>query len=256
MRHLTVSLQGMFFLAFVFAMVPSVFAGLPDIEAAVMNKDYAQVRQLASQVLKDSNDPSQRTEAQYYFGLAQLRLGQYTDARSAFQTVMDAHPNQDIYDRAALGMAEGFYMAGYYKDALDTGGKLLKHSPHSSFLSLIYLKIARANLKLMRWEKANEYLNRVINEFPKSPEAPIARQLLEEKQYFAVQVGSFLDKGRAITLIDDLKGGGQYAYIVETTRADGQKFYRVRVGQMSSLKDAEELEKRLAKLGYPTLIYP
>ena len=233
-----------------------VYAALPDIEAAVMNKDYAQVRELASQVLKDSNDASQRTEAQYYFGLAQLRLGQYADANKAFQVVMDAHPPQDIYDRAALGMTEGFYMAGFYKDSLEAGEHLLKRSPHSSFLSLIYLKIARANLKLMRWEKANEYLNKIINEFPQSPEAPIARQLLEEKQYFAVQVGSFLDKGRAITLIDDLKAGGQYAYVVETTAADGQKFYRVRVGQMSSLKDAEDLKKRLSTLGYPTMIYP
>ena len=108
----------------------------------------------------------------------------------------------------------------------------------------------------MRWEDANEYLNKIINEFPKSPEAPVAKQLLEEKQYFAVQVGSFLDKGRAITLIDDLKGSGQYAYVVETTASDGQKYYRVRVGQMSSLKDAEDLKKRLDKLGYPTLIYP
>jgi len=234
----------------------TLYASLPDIEAAVMNKDYAQARELASLILKDSNDPAQRTEAQYYFGLAQLRLGQYADARRAFQIVMDAHPTQDIYDRAALGLTEGFYMAGFYKDSLDAGAELLKRSPHSSFLSLIYLKIARANLKLMRWEKANEFLNKVLNEFPQSPEAPVARQLLEEKQYFAVQVGSFLDKGRAITLIDDLKAGGQYAYIVETTAADGQKFYRVRVGQMSSLKDAEDLEKRLAKLGYPTLIYP
>ncbi len=232
------------------------YAALPDIEAAVMNKDYTKARDLASQVLNSSNDPSQRAEAHYYFGLAQLRLGQYADARNAFQIVMNAHPSRDIYDKAALGMIEGFYMAGFYTDSLATGEQLLKHSPHSSFLSLIYLKIAGADLKLMRWEKAGEYLNKVINEFPKSPEAPIARQLLEEKQYFAVQVGSFLDRNRAITLTDSLKGGGQYAYIVQTTAADGEKFYRVRVGQMSSLQDAEDLEKRLAKLGYSTMIYP
>ena len=103
---------------------------------------------------------------------------------------------------------------------------------------------------------AKEYLNKVINEFPQSPEAPIAKQLLEEKQYFSVQVGAFLDKGRAITLVHDLKVSGQDAYIVEIMATDGEKFYRVRVGQMSSLKDAEDLEKRLSKLGFPTLIYP
>lgn len=236
--------------------LPVYAASLQDIEAAVMNKDYAQARDLAAQVIKDSNDPSERTEAQYYYGLAQLRLGQYAGARASFQNVMDAHPSQDSYDKAALSLIEGFYMDGYYSDALDTANQLLKKSPNSSFLSLIYFKVAGADLKLMRWEDANKYLNKIINEFPESPEAPVARQLLEEKQYFAVQVGSFLDKGRALSLIDDLKGSGQYAYVVETTASDGQKYYRVRVGQMSSLKDAEDLKKNLDKLGYPTLIYP
>jgi hypothetical protein len=44
--------------------------------------------------------------------------------------------------------------------------------------------------------------------------------------------------------------------MVETRSAEGRTFYRVRVGQMTSLKDAQELERRLADLGYPTLIYP
>ena len=107
------------FCAVMIGWTSNLYAALPDIEAAVMNKDYAQVRDLASQVIKDSNDPSQRTEAQYYYGLAQLRLGQYADARSAFQRVMDARPPQDIYDKAALSLTEGFYMEGFYTDALD-----------------------------------------------------------------------------------------------------------------------------------------
>jgi len=253
MKKLAVSF---FATTLIFTMVPVVNAALPDIETAVMNKDYTQAKALASQIMKDSNDPSQRTEAQYYYGLAQLRLGQYGDARSAFQGVMDTHPSKDFYDKASLGLTEGFYMEGFYTDALNTAKKLLKKSPYSSFLSLIYFKIAGADLKLMRWEEAHEFLNKIIKEFPQSPEAPIAKQLLEEKQYFAVQVGSFLDKGRAITLIDDLKGSGQYAYVVETTSPDGQAYYRVRVGQISSLNDAENLKKRLDKLGYSTLIYP
>lgn len=247
-----------FFVAAILAMtlISLANAALPDIEAAIMNKEYAQARKMASTILKDSNNAADRLEAQYYYGLAQLRLGQYADARSAFQKVMDAHPSQDNYDKAALSQIEAFYMAGLYLDALEAANKLYKKSPDSSFLSLIYFKIAGADLKLMRWEDAHEFLNRIITEFPQSPEAPVAKQLLEERQYFAVQVGSFLDKGRALTLIDDLKGSGQYAYVIETAGADGQTYYRVRVGQMSSLNEAEELKKRLEKLGYSTLIYP
>ncbi len=233
-----------------------VYAQLPDIEAAVMDKDYAKARDLASEIIKDSNNAADRTQAQYYYGLAQLRLGQYTDARDSFQKVMEDKPAQDLYDKAGLSLTEGYYVEGRYSDALEAANHLLRKSPHSSFLSLIYFKIAGADLKLMRWEDANQFLNKIVDEFPQSPEAPVAKQLLEEKQYFAVQVGSFLDKGRALTLIDELKGNGQYAYVVETTTANGEKFYRVRVGQMSSLKDAQELKNRLSKMGYPTLIYP
>jgi TolA-binding protein len=248
--------QSLLMISMLMIMGSAAYAALPDIEAAVMNKDYTTAKALASDVIKNSNDASQRTEAQYYYGLAQLRLGQYADARQAFRAVMDAHPSQDVYDKAALSLTEGFYMEGQYTDALATAKELLSRSPHSAFLSLIYFKIAGADLKLMRWEDAHAFLTKITQEFPQSPEAPIAKQLLEEKQYFAVQVGSFLDKSRALALIDDLKGNGQYAYVVEATGSDGQTYYRVRVGQMSSLNDAESLKERLDKLGYPTLIYP
>src|SRR5689334_1317583 len=102
------------------------WAGIPDIEAAVMNKDYAQARDLASGVMKNSRDAAQRTEAQYYYGLAQLRLGQYGPARDAFQAVMGTNPSQDVYDKAALSLTEGFYLEGFYTDALEAGNSLLK----------------------------------------------------------------------------------------------------------------------------------
>lgn len=234
----------------------SAFAEIADIEEAIMNKDYVQAKELASQVLKNTAVQSQRIDAEYYLGLAQLRLGQYVDARKAFTIVMEASKDQGMHDKAAVGLLEGLMLAGFYKDALKEGERLLKKSPNSSFLSVVYLKLARANLKMMRWSKANEYLTQIIDEFPQSLEAPIARQLMEEKEYFTVQVGSFADKGHALALSNELKSVGQYAYIVETTTPDNKIFYRVRVGQTTSLADARDLEKNLTRMGYPTLIYP
>ncbi len=231
-------------------------ATMADIETAVMEKDYATVKELSSNILKSTADSKQRVEAEYYFGLAQLRLGQYAQARQAFQIVMEASAKTEFYDKAALGMIESLYLAGFYKDALKEGERLVKKSPNSASLSLVYLKIARANLKMMRWSQANEYLSKILKDFPQSMEAPIAKQLMEEKEYFTVQVGSFVERGRAMALINQLKSGGQYAYVVETTSPDGKAFYRVRVGQMTSLTEAKQLEQSLAKLGYPTLIYP
>ncbi len=228
-----------------------------DIEASLMDKNYEQVRDLSSQLLKETAVVDQRAAASYYLALGQLRLNQYPEARKGFQVVMQMVPQgNELYEKSCLGLMEGLTMSGFYKDAIKTGEDLLRKRPQSSAKSLIYLKLARAHLKLMHWQKANDWLNKIIKEFPDSPEGTLAKQLLEEKEYFTVQVGSFLEQERAITLIDELKSRGQYAYIVETTAPDGHTYYRVRVGKLTALDDAQRLENALSRLGYPTLIYP
>ena len=232
------------------------FASLTDIEAAVMDKKYDEARDLASKLLKETVEPKQRIEAEYYLGLSQLRLGKYPEARKAFVIVKQASSSQDFYDKASLGMVEALYMAGFYKDALKQGQALLRKSPNSQSKSLIYLKMARVHLKLMQWQQAKDFLQKIINEFPQSLEVPIARSLLEEKEYFTVQVGSFLDRTKALALTEELKAKSQYAYIIETTSPDGNTFYRVRVGEIASLNQAQALKSDLAAQGYPALIYP
>jgi cell division septation protein DedD len=95
-----------------------------------------------------------------------------------------------------------------------------------------------------------------MNDFPDSLEAYTAKQLLEEKQFFTVQVGAFLDRDRALSLVDDLRLKGQYGYIVETQDKKGNTFYRVRIGEVASLDAAKKLKEKLSTLGYPALIYP
>src|SRR3989338_8630850 len=247
-----------FFIHFIvcFLFLSQAYAALSDVEVALMNKDYVQVRDLSQEILKSTSVGQERIMAQYYLGLSQLRLGRYAEARKAFGVVKGSAPNKEMYDKAALGMLEGLYMAGLYKDALNEGEALLRKSPDSQLLSLVYLKLARTDLKLMQWQKAKEYLTRIVERFPSSPEYPIARQLLEEKEYFTVQVGAFLEQSHALRLADELKAGGQYAYIVETMSPEGRKFFRVRVGQAASLGKAQTLAAQLSKLGYPTRIYP
>ncbi len=232
------------------------YASLSDIETAVMNKDYENSRLLSSKLLRDSNDANERLQAHYYLGLSELRLGKFAESRKSFSLVIQAHPSNELYDKAVAGMIEGLYSSGFYQDSISESERFIHNHSNSAYLSLVYLKMARANLKLMRWEKANELLDKIMKDFPQSMEASIAKQLMEEKQYFTVQVGAFEDKTRAFNLSMDLKKDKYYTYLVETVSPEGKKYYRVRVGQMTSLKKAKELESRLTKLGYPTLIYP
>ncbi len=232
------------------------FAAVSEIETAIMNKDFEVSRDLSAKLLRSTSDPRKRLEAHYYLGLSQLRLGKVPESRKSFSIVIQAHPNNELYDKAVAGLIEGLYVTGFYQDVITECDRFIHNHPNSAYLSLVYLKLARANLKLMNWQQANELLGKIMKDFPLSMEAPIARQLLEEKQYFTVQVGAFEDKTRAVNLTTDLKNAKHYAYLVETLTPDGKKLYRVRVGQIDSLQKAKELENRLTKLGFPALIYP
>ena len=229
---------------------------IQDIESAILDKRFEDARHLAYDFVQESSDPTLKAQAQYYLGISQLKLGNYNYARKVFKDLIYSRPVKDLEDRATLGLIDGFYMDGQYQEALTQAEGLLKNTPHSDYRSAIYLKIARANLKLAKWQKAQKMLEKITHEFPDSLEIPAAQQLLNEKQFFTVQVGAYKEEAAAQKLIEDLKVKGEYAYIVETTPKEGNKVFRVRVGQLAALTDAKKLEAKLAGLGYPTLIYP
>ncbi len=230
--------------------------GVSDIESAIMQEDYKKANELAKIVLQSKTGKNTEPQVEYYLGLSYLRLGEYRAAYDTFKKAAEAATAAELYERSMIGVVDALYMQGYYDKALKEATSLMNKHPHSEMMGLIYLKVARSNLKLSRWARARDFLQKIVNEYPDSFEGRIARQLLEEKQYFTVQVGAFLDQARAERLVKELIGRQQYAYIIETKSPDGRKFYRVRVGQMTALKDAKSLEGQLSGLGYPTLIYP
>lgn len=229
---------------------------IKDVETSIISQDYEQAKQIATQLLSDESISDQHKEIQYYLGLCDLRLGRYKQAQEVFTELTKKSNNDDLRDKAYLGIFDTYYISGQHADALLSVNHLLKISPKSEFLSLIYLKIARANLKLAHWYEARSYLKKIITDFPESMEVHVAKQLLNEKQYFAVQVGAFVDRQRAEKLTDELQKKGEYAYVVETVDQKNQTFYRVRVGQLVLLEKAEKLKVKLSNEGYPTQIYP
>lgn len=237
-------------------LVFSGFTKMNDIETAIIEKDFKTAKNLAEEFVSQNPSSLDAAKAKYYLGLSELGLVQYESARTAFNQVLELNPSASLYDKAWLGIIDSFGMEEKFEDDLVQAERFLKERPHSEFLSVIYLKIGRANLKLSRWSKAEDYLKKLIHEFPKSFEAHTARQLLSEKRFFAIQVGSFLDRERAIALVEELNNKGEYGYLVETQDHEGRAFYRVRVGQLKTLDEAHDMRQRLSEQGYPTHIYP
>lgn len=229
---------------------------LTDIHRAFMQKDYPKTKDLAGTFANQTNTPQEKSEALYYSALSDLWLGQYAFARQTVQKVIDSKPSGELQDKAALALIDSYYMEGDYKNSLNLAEDFARNNPKSEFSSSIYLKIARAHLKLADWDRGREYLQKIIKEFPNSVERFHVEQLLQESQFFAVQVGSFLDRSASESVATELQKKGEYAYVVETTSQDGKKFYRVRVGKFQQFNEAQKLETKLAQLGYPTKIYP
>ena len=229
---------------------------LTDIETAIIKKDYDQARKLAKELAALNPDKKTLWEVQYYLAISDVQTAQYEEAEEILKKLINERLDENLRDKVYLGLFDTYYLKEQYTDASKIIQKLSRISPRSSFSSLIYLKMARVSLKLAQWDKAHEYLEKIVKEFSDSLEARFAKQLLEEKQYFAVQLGAFVDRKGAENLIAELGNKQQYAYIVETTDHQSTKFYRVRVGQLALLEEAQKLKAQLARLGYPTQIYP
>ncbi len=231
-------------------------ASLVDVEAAILNRDYSHAQKLAEEILANQPKDSEAHKAQYYIGLSQLRQSQYRDALGSFNKIKDEKLGAQLRERVHLALFDTHYLLEEYQEADAALQELLKERAKPEAVSLIYFKLAKVNLKLARWSQATGYLEKVVRSFPNSLEVPAAKQLLEEKHYFAVQVGAFMERRLAEALVDELKQKEEYAYIVESLDSQKRKFYRVRVGQLAMLKEAQTLKVRLAKLGYPAQIYP
>jgi len=226
------------------------------LERMIIQRDFAQAVVTAENLLGQELSEREELKVKYFLAVSLLQLKRFEPAQKLFQEISKNKKVQLYRDKAYLGLLNTYYFQDDYNEALKVGRKLIKRNQGSDILSLIYLNYARINLRLANWDEAHLYLKKIIQDHPQSLEVPSARQLLEEKQYFAVQVGSFMERKRAEKLVQELKTKDEYAYIIETLSRSNKIFFRVRVGQLSVLDEAKMLKTKLAQQGYPTKIYP
>jgi DedD protein len=104
--------------------------------------------------------------------------------------------------------------------------------------------------------------NPVVSGTPPATQAPATQPAPARTQpaaatggRFAVQLGSFRDRGNADRLVRDMKARGFSAFIAPIT-SGGRELYRVRVGPSRDRPAAEELAADLRKMGQTGSIVP
>lgn len=103
----------------------------------------------------------------------------YEAALAGFRLFIELHGHSLLAANAQYWIGECQYRLGRYKDALTTFYNVISYYPLSSKLAASSLKIAQAYGKLGDRDKARTMYQRVVEQYPDSVEASVARRSLE-----------------------------------------------------------------------------
>ncbi|SLM47604.1 conserved exported protein of unknown function [Nitrospira japonica] len=106
----------------------------------------------------------------------------YEAALAGFRLFLELHAQTALAANAQYWVGECQYRMGRYKDALASFYNVVSYYPLSPKLPASTLKIGQTYTKLKDHEKARMMYERVLDEYPDSPEAEAARKALDMEQ--------------------------------------------------------------------------
>jgi len=199
-------------------------SSLRNVGVLILKDAYSQAARECEKILTHHHQSKIRTKAYYLLGICRLKQSRYEQARKNFNIILGKYRQSQVYDDAALSIADSYFLAEDFKQAVKKYEQFIHDFPRSELAS-----IARIQLRLCKQGK------RLAN------------------SYFSVQLGCFAKKKNAQRLRNELIDGGFRAYILELP---GDSLYHVRVGRFSNRTEAEFLEQQLKAEGYSTKLCP
>ncbi len=130
--------------------------------------------------LKKATEKRENEEELYKQGLALYNAKEYQKALETFKIIMDNFPNGKYVDNAHYWSGECYYSEGNFLSAIDEYGVVIEKFPNSPKRPAALLKAGMAFQELKRKKEARAFYLRVINEYPKSEQAGIAKKKLEK----------------------------------------------------------------------------
>lgn len=106
----------------------------------------------------------------------------YTLAVSGFREYLRRVPSGDLSDNAQFWIGDAYYAQRDYQSAIAELNKISENYPRGDRMPAALLKIAYSDIQLGNSAEAKQLLNRVIDEFPNSDEATLAKNKLRQLQ--------------------------------------------------------------------------
>jgi tol-pal system protein YbgF len=103
----------------------------------------------------------------------------YEAALAGFRLFLELHGQTSLAANAQYWVGECQYRMGRYRDALKAFYHVVSYYPLSPKLAASTLKLGQTYTKLKDYEKARMMYERVVDQYPDSPEAELAKKALE-----------------------------------------------------------------------------
>jgi tol-pal system protein YbgF len=117
-------------------------------------------------------------ESAYNAAYADLSSGRYDLARQAFVEYLRHYPNTERSDNAQYWVGECLYATGDFNGAIAEYAKVVERYPKGDKVAAALLKSGYAHARMNRAEEAKKLFRQVIQRFPKSDEARLAKERL------------------------------------------------------------------------------
>jgi tol-pal system protein YbgF len=133
----------------------------------------------ASQVLATPIQRQDTTRRLYDRVMEEFKHRDYVAAMAGFRLFIELHGQSALAPNAQYWVGECQYRMGRYRDALTSFYDVVAHYPLSPKLPASTLKLGQTYTKLGDHEKARLMFDRVVDQYPDSSEAELARKAIE-----------------------------------------------------------------------------
>jgi tol-pal system protein YbgF len=117
----------------------------------------------------------------YEAGMRLYQQGSFPAAQDRFKELLRRFPNDPYSEQAQFQLGEALYAGHAYEDAILAYQKIIGKYPNSKFIPAAYLKQIMSFSALGDIMTVRLICNKLINEFPDTPEAGEARNILNQR---------------------------------------------------------------------------
>ncbi|MBW1645811.1 MAG: tol-pal system protein YbgF [Deltaproteobacteria bacterium] len=147
-----------------------------------IRREVKQAAKAAAKCRAGAKKPAADSEAMltYREALEYYRNGRYEKSIDLFHAFIKAYPKNPLVGNARYWLGENHYSLSEFAQAVTEFKRLLKEYPRSQKVPDSLVKIGMSYQAIGIGEKARKYYQRVIDKFPQSPAAALARKKLKE----------------------------------------------------------------------------